>query len=366
MEMDTNSKVFNLENSEIGYMETESVSEFDLFNCINYDFMNFSSPKLKTPKSSLDKNLEKDLNKTFKYLKKLERRVTELEIKKNNTITTSSDNNLRESLDSNIKNGILRLNELIIENNLDAKLLNGFPSGNLLHSNKDLNLPTTSIYAPSIVAKNGLFVQNTVNGVRFNEKGHTVGRRSNAGEQHHFQQIIVNDIDLFGLLNNDVKLEFLDKYALKLSGNQNITGHLSIENLKCSSVKSEIISARSIKDVVLISNGSSFVVNQDIQFSKPLKVENLVVNDRINNINIRKKKFDVLLKRANYVQVITGHKIFESVKLMDSFELNVSGFFFLLFYSHIDIKWGFCRIRSRLNSVFYFVFFYMEIQSIAS
>lgn len=277
---------------------------------------------MKTQKTTLDTNLEKNLNKTFRYLKRLEKRLTDLEINKNRTTTNSPDSNLRQTLDSNTKNGILRLNELIIENHLEAKFLNGFPSKNLLRSSQDLNLATTSIYAPSVVIKNELFVQNTVNGIRFNENGHTLEKRSSPPS--HYQQIIVDEIDLFGLLNNDVKLEYLDQYALKLSGNQHITGQFSIGNLKCSSVKSGVISGRSIVDVVLISNGTSFGVNQDIQFSKPLTVKNLVVNDRINNIHIRRKKFDVLLKRANYVQVITGHKIFESVKLMDSFKLKVS------------------------------------------
>lgn len=223
-------------------------------------------------------------------------------------------------MDSNTKNGILRLNELIIENTLDAKFLNGFPSGNLLRSNKDLKLPSTSIYASSVDIQKGLFVKNTLNGIHYG-KSHNVRR---AISPNIFQQIIVDEIKLFGLLNNDVKLEFLDKYALKLSGDQNITGQFNIENLKCSSVRSGIISGRSINDVVLISNGSFFGVNQDIQFSKPLNVKNLVVNDRINNINIRKKKLDVLLKKAKYLQVVTGHKIFESVKLINSFELKVS------------------------------------------
>lgn len=277
----------------------------------------------------MDVNLEKSLNKTFRYLKKLEKRLTDLEINKNQTTTNSVDATLRQTLDSNTKNGILRLNELIIEKSFKAKFLNGFPSENLLRSNKDLKLPETSIYAPSVSIENGLFVKNTVNGIQYG-KGHNLRRRASA--PNSFQQIIVDEIELFGLLNNDVKLEFLDKYALKLSGDQNLTGLFNVENLECSSVRAGIVSGRDINDVVLISNGSFFSVNQDIQFSKPLMVKNLIVNDRINNINIKKKKFDVLLKRADYLQVITGHKIFESVKLINSFELKVSDFILLNFW----------------------------------
>ncbi|XP_033254509.1 uncharacterized protein LOC117193967 [Drosophila miranda] len=135
----------------------------------------------------------------------------------------------------------------------------------------------------------------------------------------YLQELSVQDLQLGGNLNglnwtqlleqtikrNNVDVQFVKSYA-------DIT-HLSAEAVV---VNSNEINDHSLGHLVPV-DGGDFIVQQDVQFSQPIQVNRLLINQRLNHIHVNRQRFDLLLLEANHTQVIEGPKRLEHFRVME-------------------------------------------------
>lgn len=129
-----------------------------------------------------------------------------------------------------------------------------------------------------------------------------------------------NSLLVDGLINR-LDMAMLNEFALKIRGDQILESDINFENLQAVSLQAPVVSNKQIDDIVRTVNGP-FTVNQAIQFASPVIINELIVNQRINNINVVKGEFNVLLKRSDHDQVIQALKVFDDVKLLNPIVLQ--------------------------------------------
>ncbi|XP_002138764.3 uncharacterized protein clos [Drosophila pseudoobscura] len=135
----------------------------------------------------------------------------------------------------------------------------------------------------------------------------------------YLQELSVQDLQLGGnlnglnwtqLLEQTIKRNNVDVQFVKSSAD--IT-HLSAEAVV---VNSNEINDHSLGHLVPV-DGGDFIVQQDVQFSQPIQVNRLLINQRLNHIHVDRQRFDLLLREANHTQVIEGSKRLENLRVME-------------------------------------------------
>ncbi|XP_034652706.1 uncharacterized protein LOC117891379 isoform X1 [Drosophila subobscura] len=120
----------------------------------------------------------------------------------------------------------------------------------------------------------------------------------------------LNDLNWTQLLEQTLKRSSVDVQFIKSAAD--IT-HLSAEAVV---VNGNEINDRSLGHLIPV-DGGEFVVQQEVQFSQPIQVNRLLINQRLNHIHVDRQRFDLLLREANHTQVIEGSKRLENLRVME-------------------------------------------------
>ncbi|EDW89529.2 uncharacterized protein LOC6528783 isoform X2 [Drosophila yakuba] len=142
-----------------------------------------------------------------------------------------------------------------------------------------------------------------------------------AGKQRKplLEELKVKDLQLGGRLNGLKWTELFD-LTLKRSNKdvQFIKSAVDLDHLESDAVQvnSNEINDRPLGQLIPVDSGD-FIVQHDVQFSQPIQVNRLLINQRLNHIHVDRQRFDVLTKQANHTQVIEGAVRFENVRVME-------------------------------------------------
>lgn len=247
----------------------------------------------------------------------------------------------------------LELQAGTIENFITAGLrnINGRPQEDLLHKNVD-NLVVNDLVINGNFWVTNLQVKGLLNGLQFN----TTNVLLREGDQFFLgnlstQNLIADNVTAKFLNNlnlhsqpqqaqrtpvkifdvdtlrvkhltiaeymNNVDLPTLNKFALKTSGNQEITGDYIFNELSVKDFQTQKLNNISIpEDLVRIDKGEYFI-NQDVKLEHDLQAQNLQVRESLNNIIVLENgELDVLRKNTTEMQFIDGKKTIEEVELL--------------------------------------------------
>lgn len=216
---------------------------------------------------------------------------------------------------------VIELDELTIENMIIMEFINGHAFGDLALTNRDLNV--------SEVVVNELILKNYENYKKIIGKTNKIDHEEMVvAASENFvpttgivDKLTLNSLMVDGFINR-LDISVLNELALKLRGDQILESEINFEVLQGASLQtSSSISNRKIDDIVRIKDGS-FAVEQTVQFVNPVFINELIVNQRINNINVVKGNFNILLKRSDHDQVIQVMKTFDEVKLLSPIVLQ--------------------------------------------
>lgn len=268
-----------------------------------------------------------------------------------------------------IEESALRFDELIIEESLNVQKINGQFIKDLVYSNHVKNMgKIKAIEAKEVVVLDRMLVQNRIDGVKFTTsnvllknqnqqfgsakinkltaKSIVVQNSINSVSYPEFQNflnqklkkkyrnllnITVDSLTISSLLNN-INVENLVENTLKVQGDQIITGDIKIKEIKTNGVifvkeSFSLLSGVPLNQLVLTNDTTRVIIDQDISFTQDeLLIKDLFVAERLNNIKVIDGRLNVLRLNSSEVQVITGDKTFESVKLMNPIKLQVKIF----------------------------------------
>lgn len=268
-----------------------------------------------------------------------------------------------------IEESALRFDELIIEDSLNVQKINGQFIKDLVYSNHVKNMgKIKAIEAKEVVVLDRMLVQNRIDGVKFTTsnvllknqnqqfgsakinkltaKSIVVQNSINSVSYPEFQNflnqklkkkyrnllnITVDSLTISSLLNN-INVENLVENTLKVQGDQIITGDIKIKEIKTNGVifvkeSFSLLSGVPLNQLVLTNDTTRVIIDQDISFTQDeLLIKDLFVAERLNNIKVIDGRLNVLRLNSSEVQVITGDKTFESVKLMNPIKLQVKIF----------------------------------------
>lgn len=282
--------VLNIENSHIDIIHTDTMTG----TALPINVRNF-----KAIVDQADKLVVKDLVRRPKRL--------------NDSFDVNTTDALSEPLS-------LSANELTISDSFVVKSVNSHSIDKLLHT--DLNLDLDKFVVENLVIAN-----HTDNFKAIEAKLHETKsrfKREDAINDDGDGIVDLGHVKVDGLVNG-IKIEDLFKNALlKNAHTQRIEADISCGSVKAKSltVPSNHISNVDIDRLVKIAGGS-IAIFPPIQFTQPLHVNKLEVLERFNHIFVKNKKLDILFKRfGKKTQVITGHKVFETVNLKEPISLH--------------------------------------------
>ncbi|XP_055372814.1 homeobox-like protein HDP1 [Condylostylus longicornis] len=223
---------------------------------------------------------------------------------KNDNIALESQHNFKNQ--SELEN--LSIKNLIVKSNIKINNINGISIKKGLIKIKQINAKKISInHSPPSERKVRQIEQIT----------------QNESLKEEYVNLVVNKLNITNHVN-EINLNLLYDNLLKKVGDQTISSSVTIRNLTANSVAStnRLINDWNTSKLVLTNKGRDFVVNQDIQFTAPLKANNVNIKNRINNIHIVNDKLDVLLLNSNETQKITGVKTFNEIDLLEPIHIG--------------------------------------------
>jgi hypothetical protein len=178
------------------------------------------------------------------------------------------------------------------------------------------------------------FTANTVAGVAqlnampFNDFVTMLRRKVDKKIPNMIHQLTVDTMTI-GRFLNQRNFTAMSINALKTSGNQILSGSTNIGRLKANRLifqkvpRDQTISNVPLSVLININDTSKKIdIAQDIRFVEDLHVEDLVVKERINNINVKNGEILVLRKRGRSRQIVTGEKFFDFVNLLSPIVLQ--------------------------------------------
>ncbi|XP_055631057.1 uncharacterized protein LOC129771448 [Toxorhynchites rutilus septentrionalis] len=271
----------------------------------------------------------------------------------------------------------ITLDRLIVDGKLDVKFLNGYAAETLLHTTDDLSvLEGVDLHVKEVEVKGDLYVRNLIDGVRFTpdnvlihdvdqvftgrtllvdqlkvnnlttkminstdigtiksyiDKADaiTAARARSADDPDYpmrFKEIRVHDLELTGLLN-EVDINYIDRNALKVVGDQVITGDFHFDSIVASNLitPNNRLSGIDLNLMVLTEptgEKPDFTVKQDVQFINPVHMETLQVTERLNHIPVVDGELQILMLNSKEPQHMTGTKTFDNVELLEPIQLQ--------------------------------------------
>ncbi|XP_044255131.1 uncharacterized protein LOC123005441 [Tribolium madens] len=234
---------------------------------------------------------------------------------------------------------------LITDESLKAHAINARDPQTLLHTSDNLNLTNLKVQG-NLSAPKGIKVEGKLNNMSINNKSlllksgdqnfsqplvlqeaeiNKITAKSLNGQDlanlrtptqepiiSHLETLKVKNLTIGGYINN-VDVPTLDKYALKKSGNQQITSEFIFDEIQGKNL--EVfgeISGKKVSDLISANSGN-YSLNSEIIFKNDLFVDDLEVSKSLDGIEVFDGKLDILLKDSREEQEITGAKIFDDV-----------------------------------------------------
>ena len=263
-------------------------------------------------------------------------------------------------------NSTIEVQDLIISDSLLVEQINGRSINDLVYRDNRKNTGITEITANEVIIKKNLFVSNKIdniemsldnvilgnerqvlrgieldeltvrrivttnnlNNMKFNDFFALLKKKMDKKIPTTINELIVDDMIVDQLINNR-NFTSLNRNALKVNGEQVVTGTWKINELKARNLiivnpLEQRISGISLQQLVDINDTRARIdIDQDIRFAnKLLTVNKLFVFERINNINVQQGNLMILRKKWPLEQVITGVKDFDYVKLLEPIKLQ--------------------------------------------
>lgn len=257
----------------------------------------------------------------------------------------------------------LHFDSLVIDNILTIQKINGNPLSQLVYRDNSRN-QITEIKANQAVVQKSLQVTGKIGGVAFSRQNLIFDNEDQEFFEASVPQITFESIDCRSKINSAPTAEFFQKLskkfavklnnplnelrtkelfietidntdlqivmekALKINGDQVITGNLDIGRLTAKRVIFDkidpVLSKTPLSNLVIITNPKeSYIISQDIRFSNPvLSVNNLTIQNRVNNIQVKGGVLQVLKKRSPDTQIVSAEKFFDDVILMGPINLQ--------------------------------------------
>ncbi|XP_015834885.2 uncharacterized protein clos isoform X1 [Tribolium castaneum] len=130
----------------------------------------------------------------------------------------------------------------------------------------------------------------------------------------HFETLKVKNLTIGGYINN-VDVPTLDKYALKKSGNQQVTSEFIFDELRGKNLEVfNEMSGKKISDLIATDAGN-YLINNEVIFKNDLHVNDFQVSKSLDGIKVIDGQLDILLKDSPDEQEITGAKTFDDVNI---------------------------------------------------
>lgn len=232
------------------------------------------------------------------------------ELSINNLMSVNSINNI--SMDTIVrKNDNINVQAVEIDGQaiFDANLkVDGHLNG-IKFTNDDIVLYSGSQDLKTNLSANNLNVENLI--ARNSDFLSTTSANNNPNNEIKAKKIYVN-----GLINN-ANITQIFATSLKTHGDQDINTEYVFDHVKTNDLNTTSLAGKQIPNDLIFITGTKQELNNDVHFDNDVNMNNVIVANRLNNIEIRDGKLDILLSNSTKPQYIDGYKLFENVELTD-------------------------------------------------
>lgn len=224
-------------------------------------------------------------------------------------------NKSTESNATNVENNLLNetntlsVDELTISGSVTVTKVNGYLVDDLLRSKSDLHLNNLAI-AYLIVPKDSNMTDTT-------------SKRVKRDAVVDDEIMNLNDIVLKGLVNR-FNFSSLIENALRIDqSEQRLISDIKIQKISANAinVKDNKISDFELNRIASIKDNET-LINEPLIFAQLLSTNELNIAERLNHLTVQNGKLNILLKKSNRVQIITGDKEFDAVNLLEPIILH--------------------------------------------
>lgn len=221
------------------------------------------------------------------------------------------------TLNEHEMNDVGQLSDLIVDGRVSAKhidvdgMVDGikFNSGKCLMKNGDQTLSgglTTTIVDVDHIETDFLNKESVMKQKRFIDDVSTIDTSS----------IVVKNL-------NNINFPSLRNLLLQNIENQQVASSYRFEKLVVNNFHSDgPISDTIVPQSLIVIDNNIPVIEQDIVFTQLVHFRELEIKERLNQILVRKKKLDVLLKNSPEKQYITGEMTFSNLTLLQLVKLQ--------------------------------------------
>lgn len=206
----------------------------------------------------------------------------------------------------------MKFDKLVIEQSVEVNFINGLPIDEFLFNNPHLHL--------SLLSVNDLVVQSN-----FELYEHLYAKLDRPGDlvraaRNSDQTIKIGKLHTEVL--NGFKFSDIVEQSLKINLNeQTIPVDVVIDTLRVFQTHTQFLGGQLIDDIVRI-DGGNFFIDQEIRFLKPVKANQLIINERLKEHVVENGVIQVLMLRSSRVQIISPSMTFESIKLLEPIILS--------------------------------------------
>lgn len=278
--------------------------------------------------TKLDQYYASAINTLHDITKQIDKRIQKIEAKTSNPSKLLKSPIQFENLQSEAQiiapePDVIYADTVHVSKHMKVDFINDHPISDFIKSTKELNIrhikaDSVQLNAPKNYKKL-LSQSRNDHKLRSTDNYRATVRQVNTFSEH-LQELNVDELKIDGMIN-DIDLLTLEQFALKTFANeQTIDANFHIDHANAVDVHN--VNNLHVENIVRTTKGQHYDINQDIQFSQPLYVNRLYVNDRMNNLKIINGKFDALLKESNETQIISASKEFENVKLLEPIVLR--------------------------------------------
>lgn len=301
-------------------------------------------------------------NETARRVNSLSRRLSQLESTvqhvSNKIKFTMATRRARRSTPVLVRN-------LTLNGPINIQSINGHPISSLVYRANRRNKNLKNIIANEVLLKQELFVNGKVDGVEvlgdnvlmnqpqtlrpmkieslrtkrvdgletfnaipFQEFLTMLHRKVDKKIPNNIHQLTVDNLFIGKFLNRR-NFSAISINSLKAFGAQIVSGVKFIDKLTANNLRfMKVLRDQKISNVPLSAlinvneTRQQMVISQDIRFTEDLEVNNLIVDERINNIRVRNGDLQVMRKRGRSRQVVTGEKTFDVVHLLSPIVLQ--------------------------------------------
>ncbi|KAK9870805.1 hypothetical protein WA026_009763 [Henosepilachna vigintioctopunctata] len=276
------------------------------------------------------------------------------------TTETINDNNINEILDNVIDinqdgrwTDDVILEHAQIDTQIHPQLINGIDANDVIRQNEDLeinqlNIKGQAIFSDSIITKTVNDIVFDIDNILMNnvdqnfealnvDKLRATNINPDKINSRNIKDLEVdtkyeykNDripylktkkIVIGGFINN-VDMRTLDKYSLKINGDQTISETFWFEDLQANNMDVNELSGMKLVENLIRTDSGQYDLKVDAEFTDHLTVNKLVVDEYLDVIPVVEGRLQVLLKDVDELQHITVKKTVDEVELLNPFSIQ--------------------------------------------